>query len=194
MSYKLYSTLRSPYARKVRIALLEKKIAYEEINVDLNNKPADFLKHNPLGSVPSLVTGDGLMLPDSTLILRYLEEKHPTPSLVSSHLKNETWAWEEWGDRLCDEYVRLFHAGQTGADERAMRITQAIITMLGEALQNKEYILGQYSLADIAMAASMKWMDFRLKHDWSKLPAPVLNWYKRLDERESFIKTYPQLA
>ena len=78
---RLYHYPLSPFSRKVRLSLAEKRIEVELVEERYWEKDADFLRRNPAGKVPVLKMGDRVMA-DSTAICEYLEEKHPAPSLL----------------------------------------------------------------------------------------------------------------
>jgi glutathione S-transferase len=77
----LYDAARCPYCARVRIALAEKGIAYEPVAIDLSDRPAWLYEKNPLGRVPVLEE-DTLVLPESNVIMEYLEERFPEPALL----------------------------------------------------------------------------------------------------------------
>jgi len=77
----LYDAARCPYCARARIALAEKGIAYEPVEIDLSNRPAWLYEKNPAGRVPVLEE-DTLILPESVVILEYLEERYPEPALL----------------------------------------------------------------------------------------------------------------
>jgi glutathione S-transferase len=77
----LYSAARCPYAARARIALAEKGIGYELVEIDLSNRPAWLYEKNPAGRVPVLEE-DTLILPESVVIMEYLEERYPEPALL----------------------------------------------------------------------------------------------------------------
>jgi glutathione S-transferase len=77
----LYDAARCPYCARARIALAEKGIAYEPVEVDLSNRPAWLYEKNPAGRVPVLEE-DTLILPESVVIMEYLEERYPEPTLL----------------------------------------------------------------------------------------------------------------
>jgi glutathione S-transferase len=77
----LYDAARCPYCARVRIALAEKGIAYEPVEIDLSNRPAWLYEKNPAGRVPVLEE-DTLILPESVVIMEYLEERYPEPALL----------------------------------------------------------------------------------------------------------------
>lgn len=196
---KLYMTYRSPYARKLRIALLEKNIEFEEESVDLFNRSEEFWELNPSGTVPTLVTDDHLVLGDSTLALHYLEDCYPEVSLISNDTHPfETWVWEDLADRLCDQQIVIFFEKQKDNPDdaklkKAEKITHNILTLLNEQLSDHDFILGEFSLADIAFGASLLWMEFRLNFDLGQYGENIKKWAHSLNERPSFQKTLPKL-
>lgn len=78
---KLYDAPRCPYCARVRIALAEKGVAVETVEVDLGDRPAWIYELNPTGRVPVL-DDEGFVLPESAVIMEYLEERHPEPPLL----------------------------------------------------------------------------------------------------------------
>jgi glutathione S-transferase len=198
---KLYITYRSPYARKVRIALSEKGLPCEEISVDLANRPPEFFDLNPAGTVPTLVTRDGLVLCDSTLILQYLEETYPQPALLPAVARErwQAWNWEEAADRLCDQQVAGFFERQQKAAraevfDKAARVSDQILTALEKQLAGRDFVLDRFSVADIALGSTMGWMQFRLGMDWHAERPALTPWLARLDERTGFQRTQPRLG
>lgn len=200
MTHQLYMTYRSPFARKVRVALLEKKIPFEEISVDLNHKSPEFLTANPAGSVPAFTIPEGLTITDSTLILHYLEETYPqNPLIPQDPLKKwQAWNWDEIANRLCEVQIQIFFENQEEQKrqkvfDKVATTTKEILDALEKSLAGKKYILDDFGLADICMGSILKWIGFRLKTDWQKDRPALWNWLCRLDERDSFQKTLPRV-
>jgi glutathione S-transferase len=81
----LYHSLTSPYARKVRVLLLEKKLPFEPVNVAESARPVS--EHNPLGKVPTLLLDDGTVLFDSSVISETLEALYPSPALLPADVR-----------------------------------------------------------------------------------------------------------
>src|SRR5947208_13539355 len=77
----LYDAARCPYCARVRIVLAEKAIPYEPVEIDLSDRPAWLYAKNPSGRVPVLEEDGGLVLPESLVIMEYLEERFPEPPL-----------------------------------------------------------------------------------------------------------------
>ena len=78
---KLYDARRCPYCARVRIALAEKRLPYETVEIDLSARPAWLYELNPAGKVPVLDDG-GFVLPESDVILEYLDERYPEIPLL----------------------------------------------------------------------------------------------------------------
>jgi glutathione S-transferase len=78
----LYDAERCPYAGRVRITLAEKGIPYETVAIDLDDRPGWLYEKNPAGRVPVLEEDGGFVLPESAVIMEYLEERFPEPSLL----------------------------------------------------------------------------------------------------------------
>src|SRR5207248_2871590 len=77
----LYDAARCPFCARVRIVLAEKGISYEPVEIDLSNRPAWLYEKNPTGRVPVLEE-DTFVLPESAVIMEYLEERYPEPPLL----------------------------------------------------------------------------------------------------------------
>ena len=77
----LYTAERCPFAARVRIALAEKALDYDAVEIDLGDRPAWLYEKNPLGKVPVYEEEGGLVLPESWVIMEYLEERYPEPAL-----------------------------------------------------------------------------------------------------------------
>src|SRR5579863_2181824 len=109
-SLKLISHKLCPYVQRAVIALTEKGVAFERIDVDLANKPDWFLKISPLGRTPVLVVGDTAIF-ESAVILEYLEETQPRPLHPSDPLRRaEHRAWIEFGSAVLNDIAGFYAA------------------------------------------------------------------------------------
>ena len=102
----LYDAARCPYCARVRIALAEKAVPYEPVAIDLSNRPAWLYETNPLGRVPVLEE-DPLVLPESVVIMEYLEERYPEPALLPADPAQralERLRIERFDSELGDDY------------------------------------------------------------------------------------------
>jgi glutathione S-transferase len=164
---KLYSGPVSLFTSKVRIALAEKELPYERVEVGWGLADAylphhpDVVRLNPKKQVPILVDGD-VVLPDSTLILEYLEDRFPTPALYPTEpgAKAMCRRLEAAADEIVFPSVwtliaeGLYPPGPEGRDEAALKTAREELAghyrQLDEALEGRDYLCGDYSVADIA--------------------------------------------
>jgi glutathione S-transferase len=106
---KLYDAARCPFCARVRLALAEKGLLYEPVAIDLGDRPTWIYDLNPLGKVPVL-EDDGLVLPESAVIMEYLDERHPDPPLLpvggAERARARLAVWR-FDDLLGDEYYAL---------------------------------------------------------------------------------------
>jgi stringent starvation protein A len=140
----LYDADRCPYCARVRIALAEKGVEYETVAIDLQNRPDWLYEKNPIGKVPVLEE-DTLVLPESEVIMEYLEERYPEPTLLPPDPAARGRARlviQRFDLNLGDAYY-AFRRGEDGA---ADRLTHCL-TVLDEAVKAWPY---GYGLADIA--------------------------------------------
>lgn len=106
---KLLASLTSPYARKVRVVMAEKKLDYELILEDVWADDSDILKHNPLGKVPCLIMDDQASLFDSRVIVEYLDTLSPVGRLIPQAGRDRAAVkcWEAIADGLLDACVAI---------------------------------------------------------------------------------------
>jgi glutathione S-transferase len=112
----LYDAARCPYCARVRIVLTEKGVPYEPVEVDLANRPSWLYEKNPAGKVPVLEE-DTLVLPESEVIMEYLEERYPEPALLPSDPAQralERLRIDRFDDDLGDDYY-AFRRGEENA-------------------------------------------------------------------------------
>jgi len=198
---KLHYHPFSTFSRRVRIALLEKGIPAELVEVDMaagaHRGPA-YRALNPYGRVPTLEE-DGFVLYESTAILDYLEATHPTPPLVPPDARGR--ALVAMHTKLCD----LQLARQSGAiifpkrflprerwDEKAMAAAKQEIekhlAILETQLQGKEYLVAErYTLAEVCYTP---FVEFFPLMEITPPPA-VAAWSARIQERPSARETKP---
>jgi len=195
---KLYTFPPSTNSRKVRIVLLEKGLEFERINVDLTKreqKNPEYLKIHPFGQVPAL-DDEGFVLYDSTVINEYLEDEYPYPSLMPSDSEGRARArlLEDFRDTHFNPYcVHIIYEMRKPEGERdAQRIENAktqisaCFDRLERELDGKEYLVGTFSLADIAFMANIDFMDrFAVSVDPNKQKMTAA-WIARLKARPSY--------
>lgn len=200
---RLLSATPSPYARKVRIALIEKALPFELVTEVPWNDDASAPAHNPLGKVPVLIRDDGVAFYDSRFILEYLELTHPLPPLlpkdpdgILAHKRLEVL-----GDGLCDALVlilieRMREPGKRSApwiDRQRRKIDGALAEMARLVRPDAPYACGDiFGLGDIAAGSALGYMDPRFPElDWRGRHPHLATLHARLSTRPSFAATVP---
>jgi glutathione S-transferase len=177
----LYDADRCPYCARVRIALAEKGIEYETVEVDLDDRPAWIYEKNPLGRVPVLEE-DTFVLAESAVIDEYLDDRYPEPPLWPADP-----AERALGRMLVfrfDELSRPYYALRRGEDGAAGRLDVAL-GELDAVLQGRPFLSGrEFGLADVAYVPWILRARDRLDVDLSRFAA-LADWAARLEERPS---------
>jgi glutathione S-transferase len=177
----LYDADRCPYCARVRIALAEKGIEYETVEVDLDDRPAWIYEKNPLGRVPVLEE-DTFALAESAVIDEYLDDRYPEPPLWPADP-----AERALGRMLVfrfDELSRPYYALRRGEDGAADRLDVAL-GELDALLEGRPFLSGrEFGLADIAYVPWILRARDRLDVDLSRFSA-LADWLARLEVRPS---------
>lgn len=178
----LYDAARCPYCARVRIVLAEKGIAYEPVEIDLDDRPTWIYDLNPKGRVPVL-DEDGLVLPESLVISEYLDERYPEPALLPPDPADRAAIRLLCArfDDLGDPYYDLMYERSADAGPRLERA----LARLDELLAERPYLSGaEFGLADTAHVPWILRAEARLGVDvraWGGLA----DWLDRLGERSS---------
>lgn len=200
---KLIASLTSPYARKVRIVLHEKRIDCP-LTVDIPwNADSQVPNFNPLGKVPVLVLDDGSTLFDSRVIVDYLDHLTPVSRLVpSEHRKAvQVKRWEALADGICDAGIavvleRKRPAAKQDADWIARQLgkIEAGLKTLSEDLAERSWCNGEgYTLADIAVGCCLGYLDLRFAEiDWRGPYPNLAKFADKLAQRPAFAETVAQ--
>ena len=204
---KLIGSLTSPYVRKVRVVMAEKKLECELLEEDVWGNDA-VLKSNPLGKVPCLVLDGGEAIFDSRVIVEYLETLSPVGKLLppSGRERTEVRTWEALADGLLDASILArLEATWSGRSEaqrsqawidRQMRTVHHALKAMSQGLGDKPFCAGNLlSLADVAVGCALGYLDFRFPAiDW-RTPYPNLHkLHDKLATRASFIDSAPPTA
>ena len=204
---KLIGSLTSPYVRKVRVVMAEKKLDYQHELEDVwgNDK---IVKSNPLGKVPCLVLAGGEAIFDSRVIVEYLDTRSPVSRLIpeGSRERIEVRTWEALADGILDAAI-LARLEQTWAGrsaeqrcqpwiDRQMHKVTASVAAISTGLADKPWCLGIHlSLADIAVGCALGYLDFRFPQvDWRGPHPNLAKLADKLATRASFIDTLPPAA
>jgi glutathione S-transferase len=201
---KLLGNLASPYTRKVRVVLTEKKIECELELADVNPVDNPVNAHNPLGKIPTLVLDDGTALYDSRVIADFLDARSPISRLIPEETRDRVAVrrWEALADGVLDagllvryESLREKRERSKGwTDKQLARIHRAL-EIMAKDLEGRAWCHNdRYSLADIAVGCCLGWLDFRKpgEVDWHGQYATLAQHYKKLMERPAFAETVPQ--
>jgi len=179
----LFDAARCPYCARVRIVLAEKGVEYETVEIDLTDRPAWIYEKNPTGTVP-VIEEDGFVLPESEVIMEYLEERYPEPALLPADAADRA-AVRYRIDRFDAELGDAYYAFKRGeADRFDAELGDAYYAFKrGEAdrldLSRLEPTHG-YTLADIAY---VPWLVRARDMLGVDLPPRVAEWVDRLAER-----------
>ena len=202
---KLIGSTTSPYVRKVRIVMAEKKLDYQFITDNVWGDDTTVAQSNPLGKVPCLVMEGGEAVFDSRVIVEYMDTLSPVGKLIPSQGREraEVKTWEALADGLLDAsiLVRLeaTWAGRSAQErsqawiERQMQKVHASLKAMSRVLGEKPYCSGAHlSLSDIAVGVALGYMDFRFPEvNWREPYANLLKLHDKLEQRQSFIDTRP---
>ena len=144
----LFDAARCPYCARARIVLAEKGVPYETVEIDLSDRPAWLYEKNPRGKVP-VIEEDEFVMPESSVIMEYLDERFPEPALLpddpADRAAARLWIWD-FDRRLGDDY----YAARRGEDDARERLTARLAT-LDMWLEGRQFLAGGgYGLADIA--------------------------------------------
>src|SRR5205823_9324430 len=175
----LYDAARCPYCARVRIALAEKGVEFETVEIDLSDRPAWLYEKNPTGRVPVLEE-DGRPLPESAVINEFLEERYPEPALLPADPADRAAVrLLVFRDHdLTDPYYAL-RRGEDGAREELDSALGRFDSLLGE----QPYLSGaDYGLADIALVPWVLRARDMLGVELDGVPA-LADWLARLEER-----------
>ncbi len=200
---KLLGSVPSPFTRKVRIVLAEKRVECAFEQVDVMAPGGAVIAHNPLGKVPVLVLDDGATLYDSRVIAEFLDTVSPIGRLIPEESRNRIAVrrWEALADGVIDAGILIRYerarqaqlqsaawiARQTGKLERGL---SEMAVELGE----KPWCHGNgFTLADIAFGCTLGWLAFRFPDiDWRGQYPNLARHFDKLSERPAFADTVPK--
>ena len=207
MTMKLIGALTSPYVRKVRVVMAEKKLDFQLVLEDVWNSDA-ILEANPLGKVPCLVMEGGESIFDSRVIVEYLDTLSPVGKLIppSGRERAEVRSWEALADGILDAAIlaRLEatwkgrtaeQRSQAWIDRQISRVDSGVAAM-ARLLGEKTWCNGNhFSLADIATGCALGYLDFRFPQiDWRERHPNLAKLSTKLQARASFSDTAPPPA
>jgi glutathione S-transferase len=202
---KLIGSTSSPYVRKVRVVMAEKKLDYELVLEDVWAAETSISDANPLGKVPCLVMEGAEALFDSRVIVEYLDTLSPVGKLIPSvgRERSEIKTWEALADGLLDASIlarlEATWAGRTKAQrsqvwiDRQLAKVNASLKAMSKGLGEKPFCAGIHlTLADIAVGCALGYLDFRFPQiDWRTEYPNLVRLHDKLMQRPSFAETLP---
>lgn len=191
----------SPFCRKVRIALKEKSVAFELQPEKYWERREAFLALNPAGEVPVLIEDENPPIPDSQVIVEYLEELVPDPALITGGAEDRAEArrlaawfdqkfYREVTDYLLTEKLLKRFMGMGAPDSGVIRAGRENLAThmdyVGWLIERRTWLAGErFGIADIAAAAQISTLDYLGDVPWDDYPA-ARDWYARVKSRPSF--------
>ncbi len=207
---KLIGSLTSPYVRKVRVVLAEKKLDYKFVQENVWAADSTIAEANPLGKVPCLVMEGGEAIFDSRVIVEYVDTLSPVSKLLpgSGRERVEVRTWEALADGLLDAAVaaRLEATWPGRSDgersqawiDRQLGKVHAALKAMSQGLGDRPWCVGgstHLGLADIAVGCALGYLDFRNPEiDWRDRHPNLGKLFEKLAQRPSFLDTAPPAA
>src|SRR5258706_2299054 len=203
---KLLGSTASPYTRKVRIVLAEKKIECDFEVADVNPPENPVNTHNPLGKIPTLQLDDGTALFDSRVIVEFLDNVSPIARLIPDDNRERVAVlrWEALADGSLDAGLLIGYESlrpkkeqsKAWTDKQAGKLSRGL-AMIAAELGDRPWCNGdRYSLADIAVGCCLGWVEFRKPGgiEWRGAYPNLGRHYDKLMERPAFADTAPPKA
>lgn len=200
---KLIGSNASPYVRKVRVVMAEKKLDYQHVVEDVWSPATTINLSNPLGKVPCLIMEDGGAMFDSRVIVEYLDTLTPVGKLIPTggRERASVKCWEALADGILDAAVLVRLEKRRPAEQqsaewiaRQMGKVEDGLKAMSAGFADTPYCAGnQFTLADVAVACCLGWLSFRFPEiTWREDYANLARLYDKLAERPSFRDTQPR--
>ena len=202
---KLIGARPSPFVRKARIVLAEKKLEYQFVEASPWEGDNPVHAWNPLGKLPVLMLDDGTTLFDSRVIVEYIDSVSPVSRLIPEPARQRIAVrrWEALADGICDAAVLMVQETRRPAKQqsgewvaRQQRKVHEGVKAMADELEDKPWCNGEaYSLADIATGCALGYLDLRLPgFDWRNPYDNLARHAEKLGKRASFADTVPATA
>jgi glutathione S-transferase len=202
---KLIGAITSPYVRKVRVVMLEKKLDYQFIAEDVWAADTSIAASNPLGKVPCLIMEGGEAVFDSRVIVEYLDTLSPVGKLIppSGRERAEVKTWEALADGVMDAAIlarlEATWPGRSDAQrcsawiDRQMEKVDAALKAMSRGLGDKPFCSGIHlSLSDVAVGCALGYLSFRFPQlEWRTTHPNLARLTDKLALRQSFMETRP---
>lgn len=202
---KLIGSTSSPYVRKVRIVMAEKKLDYAFVTEDVWAAGTTIGQSNPLGKVPCLIMEGGEALFDSRVIVEYLDALSPVGKLIPStgRARAEVKTWEALADGVLDALIlarlEAIWPGRSDSErsqawiDRQIAKVDASLEAMSKGLSDRNFCSDIHlTLSDISVGCALAYLDFRFAHiDWRARHGNLAKLYEKLALRPSFADTVP---
>ncbi|MBK9442079.1 MAG: glutathione S-transferase N-terminal domain-containing protein [Comamonadaceae bacterium] len=202
---KLIGSNSSPYVRKVRVVMAEKKLDYDYVLEDVWAASTTIGQTNPLGKVPCLIMEGGEVISDSRVIVEYFDTLSPVGRLIPTlgRERAEVKTWEALADGVLDAAIlarlEAIWAGRKDSErsqawiDRQLGKVAAALKAMSKGLGDKAFCVGIHlSLADIAVGVALGYLDFRFPQiNWRGDHPNLLRLHDKLMLRASFADTKP---
>ena len=202
MAMKLIGSSTSPYVRKVRVVLTEKKLDFSMVEENVWAADTIIQQSNPLGKVPCLIMEDGGAVFDSRVIVEYVDTLSPVGKLIPANGRErvEERTWEALADGICDaaiahrlDSMRPTERQDAGWQARQLGKIHAALQAMSNGLGDKPYCAGIHlTLGDVAVGCALGYLDFRYPDiTWRADYANLAKLMDKLMQRTSFADTTP---
>jgi glutathione S-transferase len=199
---KLLSATPSPFARKVRVVLLEKNIPFELKTINPWNMNADIERFNPLGKIPVLITANNETIYDSKFIIEWIEHNYPDPAVFPTDAKTKFKAQQIQviADGICEAVILLFFENMRPDPQQSKPWSERQIKKISNGLQaleqqisNDEFCVDNtFGIADISVVSAVDYLSLRFKtYEWRNKFTRISKFVARQSARQSFIETMP---
>ena len=199
---KLLSATPSPFARKVRVVLLEKNIPFELKTINPWNMNADIERFNPLGKIPVLITANNETIFDSKFIIEWIEHNYPDPAVFPTDAKTKFKAQQIQviADGICEAVILLFFENMRPDPQQSKPWSERQIKKISNGLQaleqqisNDEFCVDNtFGIADISVVSAVDYLSLRFKtYEWRNKFTRISKFVARQSARQSFIETMP---
>ena len=199
---KLLSATPSPFARKVRVVLLEKNIPFELKTINPWNMNADIERFNPLGKIPVLITANNETIYDSKFIIEWIEHNYPDPAVFPTDAKTKFKAQQIQviADGICEAVILLFFENMRPDPQQSKPWAERQIKKISNGLQALEQQISNddfcvdntFGIADISVVSAVDYLSLRFKtYEWRNKFTRISKFVARQSARQSFIETMP---
>jgi len=193
---KLYTSLTSPYGRKVRAVALEKAIEVELVLVE--SPFFEVVRLNPIGQIPTLERDDGSILFDSGVIAEYLDRRSEPALRGEGEARIAIGVWNALADGLVEATMKRMVELQRKPEAQSRAFVRHAEGKIKRILAHAEDQIGDgylvrdtFSFADVALACALDYLDLRYPHPWRERAPRLAAYGKRLLERPSLRQTRP---